>query len=217
MDMKKIMMLCASALMVLSSVNARAEGFLIKGGLAFQNVNTAFDAVKAVDFASPKGRIGWCAGVGYQTSTWGGFSLQPEVLYRAKSLQLAEGTALTDPVNATLSYIEVPVNVQWGVDLFFLRPFVFASPYVGFKLGDKIDSKGLAYVADAFKAATKKVSGGVGLGVGIEISKLQITAKYNWDFGGVANWSEYWEKMGSQVKDLKTKEGAFEIGLAIIF
>ncbi|MBQ0087590.1 MAG: outer membrane beta-barrel protein [Bacteroidales bacterium] len=215
--MKKLTVFCAVALMLLSSVNAKAEGFLIKGGMAFQNVNTALDAVKAVDLASPKGRIGWCAGLGYQTSTWGGFSLQPEILYRAKSFQLA--AALTDPINinATLSYIEVPVNVQWGVDLLFLRPFVFASPYVGFKLGDKIDSKGLAYVADAFKAATKKVSGGVGLGVGIEISKLQITAKYNWDFGGVANWSEYWEKMGSQVKDLKTKEGAFEIGLAIIF
>lgn len=214
MDMKKIMMLCASALMVLSSVNARAEGFLIKGGLAFQNVNTAFDAVKAVDFASPKGRIGWCAGVGYQTSTWGGFSLQPEVLYRAKSLQLADGTALTDPVNATLSYIEVPVNVQWGVDLFFLRPFVFASPYVGFKLGEKSDLPGFEEVLKTF---TRKVSGGVGLGIGLEISKVQITAKYNWDFGGVVNWSDYWGKMGDQFKNLKTKEGAFEIGLAIVF
>lgn len=214
--MKKLTVFCAVALMFLSSVNVKAGGFLIKGGLAFQNVNTALDAVKTLDY-SPKGRLGWCAGLGFQTGTWGGFSLQPEVLYRARSFQLAEGTALTDPVNATLSYIEVPVNVQWGVDLLFLRPFVFASPYVGFKLGDKIDSKGLAYIADAFKAATKKVSGGIGLGVGLEISKLQITAKYNWGFGGIANWSEYWEKMGSQVKDLKTKDGAFEVGLAIIF
>ncbi len=210
--MKKIMIFCASALMILSSVSAQAEGFLIKGGLAFQNVNTALDAVKTVDFASPKGRIGWCAGVGYQTSTWGGFSLQPEVLYRAKSLQLP-GTS-SDLFNASLSYLEVPLNVQWGIDLFFLRPFIFAAPYVGFKLGEKSE---LPVFEEVIKSFAKKVSGGVGLGLGLEISKVQITAKYNWDFGGVINWSDYWNRMGDQFKNLKTKEGAFEIGLAIVF
>ncbi len=212
--MKKLTVFCAVALMFLSSVNVNAEGFLIKGGLAFPNVNTALDAAKSF---SPKGRVGWSAGIGYQTGTWGGFSLQPEVLYRAKTFQFAEGTAFTDPVNATLSYIEVPVNVQWGIDLFLLRPFVFASPYVGFKLGDKISPASLSSIVDAFKSSTRKVSGGVGLGIGVEISKLQVTAKYNWDFGGVANWSEYWNKMGDQFKNLKSKEGAFEVGLAIIF
>lgn len=210
--MKRLTVFCAVALMLLSSVNAKAEGFLIKGGLAFQNVNTAWDAAQSLNFNSPKGRIGWCAGIGYQTANWGGFSLQPEVLYRAKSLQIP-GTS-SELFNASLSNIEVPLNVQWGIDLFFLRPFVFASPYVSFKVGEKSE---LPIFEEVLKAYTRKVSGGVGLGVGIEISKLQITAKYNWDFGGVVNWSDYWNKMGDQFKNLKTKEGAFEIGLAVIF
>lgn len=213
--MKRFIVVCAAALMALASFDSEAKGFLVKGGIAFQNVNAAVDAAKALDFVSPKGRIGWNAGVGFQTGTWGGFSLQPELLYRSKSLQLPSESS--DPVtNATLSYLEVPVNVQWGIDLLFLRPFVFASPYVGFKLGEKV---GVDDLAEALKAATRSVSGGIGLGLGLEISKLQITAKYNWDFGGVANWTEYWEKAKGQVEkiDLKGTGGAFEIGLAIIF
>lgn len=213
--MKRFIVVCAAALMALTSFDSGAKGFLVKGGVAFQNVNAAVDAAKALAFVSPKGRIGWNAGVGFQTGTWGGFSLQPELLYRSKALQLPAEPS--DPVtNATLSYLEVPVNVQWGIDLLFLRPFVFASPYVGFKLGEKVD---VANLAEALKASTRSVSGGIGLGLGLEISKFQITAKYNWDFGGVANWTEYWEKAKKQAEkiDLKGTGGAFEIGLAILF
>ena len=113
-------------------------------------------------------------------------------------------------VTTTSSFIELPVNVQWGVDLLMLRPFVFASPYVGFNIGNKISG-----ISGTFN--NNKVTGGVGLGLGLEISKLQITAKYNWDFGGVASWNDYWSMMGERFKNLKLKEGSFHIGLAFIF
>ena len=197
--------LIVSAALMIVAADANAEGFVIKGGLAFQNLNSGVEALKN---ASLKTKLGWTAGIGYQTATWGGFSLQPEVLYRSKSIEtVIEGETFS---TTTSSFIEIPVNVQWGVDLLMLRPFVFASPYVGFNIGNKISG-----ISGTF--TNNKVTGGVGLGLGLEISKLQITAKYNWDFGGVANWNDYWSMMGEQFKNLKLKEGSFHIGLAFIF
>lgn len=201
----KLYSFIVSAALLFVAADANAEGFVIKGGLAFQNLDSGVEALKNASF---KTKLGWTAGIGYQTATWGGFSLQPEVLYRSKSIE----TVAFDQtlVTTTSSFIEIPVNVQWGVDLLMLRPFVFASPYVGFNIGNKISG-----ISETI--TTNKVTGGVGLGLGLEISKLQITAKYNWDFGGVANWNDYWSMMGEQFKNLKLKEGSFHIGLAFIF
>lgn len=201
----KLYSFIVSAALLFVAADANAEGFVIKGGLAFQNLNSGVEALKNASF---KTKLGWTAGIGYQTATWGGFSLQPEVLYRSKSIE----TVAFDQtlVTTTSSFIELPVNVQWGIDLLMLRPFVFASPYVGFNIGNKISG-----ISGTF--TNNKVTGGVGLGLGLEISKLQITAKYNWDFGGVANWNDYWSMMGEQFKNLKLKEGSFHIGLAFIF
>ena len=201
----KLYSFIVSAALLFVAADANAEGFVIKGGLAFQNLNSGVEALKNASF---KTKLGWTAGIGYQTATWGGFSLQPEVLYRSKSIE----TVAFDQtlVTTTSSFIELPVNVQWGIDLLMLRPFVFASPYVGFNIGNKISG-----ISETI--TTNKVTGGVGLGLGLEISKLQITAKYNWDFGGVASWYDYWSMMGEQFKNLKLKEGSFHIGLAFIF
>lgn len=201
----KLYSFIVSAALLFVAADANAEGFVIKGGLAFQNLDSGVEALKNASF---KTKLGWTAGIGYQTATWGGFSLQPEVLYRSKSIE----TVAFDQtlVTTTSSFIELPVNVQWGIDLLMLRPFVFASPYVGFNIGNKISG-----ISGTF--TNNKVTGGVGLGLGLEISKLQITAKYNWDFGGVANWNDYWSMMGEQFKNLKLKEGSFHIGLAFIF
>lgn len=203
--MKRFVFACVSALMIFAASNADAKGFLVKGGLAFQNLNSGVDALKN---ASLKTKLGWTAGIGYQTATWGGFSLQPEVLYRSKSIEtVVFGETLA---TTTSSFIEIPVNVQWGVDLLMLRPFVFASPYVGFNVGNKISG-----ISETI--TNSKITGGVGLGLGLEISKFQITAKYNWDFGGVADWNDYWSHMGDQFKNLKLKEGSFHVGIAFIF
>lgn len=204
---KKHFSIILAAVLLLTPSLTRAGGFLIKGGLAFQNLSSTIDAAKAASF---KSNTGWVAGIGYQTPTWGGFSLQPEVQYRSKSYDVM--VANEKLATASSSFVEVPVNVQWGVDFLILRTFVFASPYVGFNIGNKVS---VGNLSDTF--ANKKVTGGVGLGLGFEIAKLQITAKYNWDFGGVANWNDYWSQMGDTFKNLKLKEGSVHIGLAFIF
>ena len=197
--MKKKILLCMVVILSSFLTPAHAKGgLLIKGGLTFQNMSSVKDL-------GIEGATRWEAGVGFQTGTLAGFALQPEVLYKAKGLKLEDETKVT------VSYLEVPVNVQWGIDLLVARPFIFASPYVGFKLGQRYSSE--SQTGGDFDTAVNKVCGGFGLGLGIDILHVQVTAKYDWDFGGVANWEEYI----SDVKNIKKADGMFELAVAIKF
>lgn len=200
--MKKTLTLLLAVMLTSALFQANAKGsFLIKGGLTFQNMKS----VSELTSLGIKGATRWEAGLGFQTGTLAGFSLQPEILYKAKGLKFGDDT------NVTVNYLEVPVNIQWGVDLLIARPFIFASPYVGFKLKQSYSQVSLLPID--FDAAVNKVCGGFGLGLGIDISHFQITAKYDWDFGGVANWNEY----VSEVKAIKKSDGMFELAVAIKF
>lgn len=197
--MKKKFILCLVIILssFLTPANAKS-GFLIKGGLTFQNMSSVKDL-------GIEGATRWEAGLGFQTGTLAGFALQPEILYKAKGLKFGDETKVT------VSYLEVPVNIQWGIDLLVARPFIFASPYVGVKLGQKYSNESLT--GSDFETAVNKICGGFGLGLGIDILSFQVTAKYDWDFGGVANWEDYI----SDVKGIKKADGMFELAVAIKF
>lgn len=201
--MKKTLTLLLAVMLTSALFQANAKGsFLIKGGLTFQNMKS----VSELTSLGIKGATRWEAGLGFQTGTFAGFSFQPEVLYKAKGLKFGDDT------NVTVKYLEVPVNIQWGVDLLVARPFIFASPYVGFKLKQSYSQVSSLLPID-FDAAVNKVCGGFGLGLGLDIAHFQITAKYDWDFGGVANWNEY----VSAVKEIKKADGMFELAVAFKF
>jgi len=202
--MKRVTTILAS-LLLFSGIEANAEGFLIKGGLTFQSFS---DFKTAVEDLSVKGFTQWEAGLGYQTGSVAGFCFQPELLYKAKGVKIENEI---EQASIKMSYLEVPLNIQWGLELFVTRPFIFVSPYFGFNLGNKVD--GTKALGEVVKEIATKFEYGLGLGLGLEISKFQITAKYNWDFGGVASWSEYWE----EVKNVKTSEGMVEVAIAFIF
>lgn len=200
--MKKLTVLLAAVLMVFSSTIARADGgFLIKAGITAQSIGE----LKNSGLSAIKGATRWEAGVGYQTGTFSGFAFQPELLYKAK------GVTFDDNTKCTMSYLELPVNIQWGIDLLIARPFVFISPFIGVNLGSNFNKASLD--SEFFKDAVKKIEGGFGVGLGVDISKFQVTAKYNWDFGGVANWDEY----VTGLKDMKKGDGLFEVAIAFKF
>ena len=74
-----------------------------------------------------------------------GFAVQPAVVYQAKGTKLdgsriEDGTELPADMNAKVSYVEIPVQIQWGPDLVALRPYVFAEPFVGYGLHAKASS-----------------------------------------------------------------------------
>lgn len=198
--MKRLSIFFAAALLFFSAVTASAEGFLIKGGVTLSNV--ASPTLKDLFVGDSKNFTGWHAGIGYQTASFGGFSLQPELLFNAKGSKLEN----ISEHKWKMSYIELPINVQWGIDLIVAKPFIFCSPYIGYNVVDKT-----AEFWESIK--TKPFEYGLGVGAGLDLFHLQITAKYSWNFGPVASL----EEAAGILKNIRNTTGCWEISGAIRF
>ena len=198
--MKKIALLLAG-LLFLGGVAANAQGFIIKAGYNYANVSMD-KSVTVKDIQ--RGRSGWQAGVGYQTSVSSGFSFQPEIMYKVSGYRLDDATDLR------LGYLEVPLNVQWGPDLWVARPFILAGPYFGIKLTNSLKGKNTDVPVSVIEKL-KKAEFGLGVGLGLNVFKFQVAAKYNWNFGAIAD-------AGSQdYTTLAGKPRTFEISVGFRF
>ena len=193
--MKKLSLLLVSIL-CLGVLNAGAQGFIVKGGWNYSKSD-----VKDIK----DGHSGWQVGVGFQTESAMGFSFQPELLYKVDGLKFSDGA------NLRLSHLEVPLNVQWGPDLLIARPFVFAGPFVGYNF--KPSGKG---ISEEEVNALHRFEWGVGVGLGINIWKLQVAGKYNWNFGTFADVTSAQAAM-AHFDSLKGHPRTFEISVGLRF
>ena len=193
--MKKLSLLLVSIL-CLGVLNAGAQGFIVKGGWNYSKSD-----VKDIK----DGHNGWQVGVGFQTESALGFSFQPELLYKVNGLKFSDGA------NLRLSHLEVPLNVQWGPDLLIARPFVFAGPFVGYNF--KPSGKG---ISEEEVNALHRFEWGVGVGLGINIWKLQVAGKYNWNFGTFADVTSAQAAM-AHFDSLKGHPRTFEISVGLRF
>ena len=194
--MKKFFLVMVS-LLLLGGVAANAQGFIVKAGFNYTNVNKVQDL--------KGGHSGWMAGVGFQTDSWTGFSIQPELIYKVK------GVTLEDATKVKLNYAELPVNIQWGPDLLVARPFIFASPFIGIGLGTKFSKE--TSLADTINKNFHKFEYGLGLGLGINVWKFQVTGKYNWNFGKITTWSD----AQANVEGLDPAARTFELCVGLRF
>jgi len=168
-----------------SQINAQIH-FGIKGGINFDNFK-----LKDAKELSISNTTGWQAGVLLQFRVPViGIGVQPEVLYTVRN-------AKANDVSNSVSYLEVPLNVQWGLNLAIVRPYLMAGPYFSYAMNFK---------GDEFKKRLDKFDWGVGLGAGIEIRKIQLGARYQWGLQNV-----------SRVRDFEMKNNSFRLSLAILF
>ena len=190
-----------AGLLILGGVAANAQGFVVKLGYNYANVSID----KSVTVSDMKaGRSGWQAGIGYQSEVSSGFSFQPEIVYKVSGYKLSDATDLR------LGYLEIPVNVQWGPDLVVARPFIFAGPYVGIKLTNSLKGSESQLSEEVIKHL-KKAEFGLGVGLGVNVFKFQIAAKYNWNFGPIA------DAASADYTTLQGKPRTFEISVGLIF
>lgn len=160
-------------------------------------------------------RTGWNAGLTCLVDLPLGLSLQPALIYSQKN------TNVTESIAQNMGFVELPVSVQWGPDLLLFRPFVDFTPYVGYAISNK------AY-GDVSFAGIKDFSSwegkerfeyGLGIGGGINIWKLQVIARYCWNFGSLYN-VEGWNDIKNHFSDLKTDNRNFQgltLSLALLF
>ena len=148
-----------------------------------------------------------------------GLALQPALMYNVKGT-LVDGNIQNAGLDATVGYLELPVQVQWGIKVGVLRPFVLAEPFVGYAL----NTKGEFRISEEKIPASELINHleyGLGLGAGIEVGFIQINGRYFWNFGQlVATDGVDLDRINVSIKDAITQRNSFNgfsLSLAIFF
>ena len=216
--MKKLIATLA-VLMVFSmaATNVEAKRFGVKGGVNVTDLN--------FENGRTPGALGYQLGITWQRDLPLGLSIQPELLYHVKATKF-------DQIESQLGlgYVEVPLNVQWGLRFANkkIRAFAQASPFVGYAIaqtgnetgesifGDYKDLADLVGIETDKWEGINRLSYGAGLGAGVQFGILQITAQYNWNFGSILDLKDTdWE----QIKDKfnESNHSGYTISLGILF
>jgi len=163
--MKRTLILLAILVMAGSAEAKIRVG--LKGGMNFANLSTNVSPEGGSTAPDSHIRTGWHAGAMMNIGLPVGLTIQPELLYSSKG---AKGTSV--------GYIEIPVDLQWGIKLPLLRPYLTLTPYASYAVNNNISG-----------ADINKWDGGVGAGVGVDIWKFQVSVKYFFGFSNVAKHS----------------------------
>lgn len=204
--MKRFFTIVFAALFLCSTIVSAQPKWGVTAGLNFNTSKFTDIEVKA--------RTGWSAGATCLVDLPLGFSIQPSLLYHQK------GANITDRVSQTMGYLEVPVSVQWGPDLLIFRPFIDVTPYIGYALASdaKISLPGLNVDWDTWEGK-KRFEYGLGLGAGVNVWKLQVIARYNWNFGSLYDVNG-WDDIKEQIPALKRGSehfGGVTLSVAYLF
>lgn len=174
--MKKFIVIVASLLI---AVSAHAQFGVVAGITSSQSdIKAAIGDVKNV--------AQYHVGVTYKLDL-GLIAIQPSILYNMKGTKLGDITSVSaitaDDVEYKTGYIEVPVQLQAGLNLGIARIYGFAEPFVGYAITNNVkvstqDIKG------SWENVKNRLEYGVGLGLGVELIKhVQVSAKYFWNMG----------------------------------
>lgn len=149
-----------------------ARGFGIVGGANFTNIRDVSTGMTT----------GYHAGLTYKFDLAFGFSIQPSLLYHAKSSVVENALANHERIDLKAGYLELPVSVQWGPDLILFRPFLDVTPFVGYGLDNRITG----FDVNDWDSL-QRLEYGLGVGIGLDIWKFQVIGRYNWNFGPLFN------------------------------
>ena len=198
--MKKIAVIVLGILILSASATAQSK-FGVKGGL---NFNSLKDISENVDNTWSK-QTGYHFGVTYQFKVPViGIGLQPDLLFVRQRAENSIGPNQS----FYLDYLTLPLNIQLGLDLLLIRPFIMFSPYVSYAVG-----KG-----ESFETAEwddiNRFDYGYGIGAGIDIWKLQVSGKYNWGLGKLQSAGDG-AINGETFKNAKLQ--GFQLSVSIMF
>jgi hypothetical protein len=202
--MKRFLTLVAAvaASMILAAGAHAQFGFLV--GLTSSSVKMASsDAISL-----------YHAGLTYKINLPSGFAIQPAVLYQVKGANVGQlGTATDEDFKVKTGFVEVPLGLQWGPHLAAFRPYVFAEPFIGYRVSST--DRGNETFRDWASQAKNKFEYGFGLGAGLEISDhLQLSVQWFNNLG--AMFSKPAEAGTESLGKVKNFEG-IKFSLAILF
>jgi len=181
--MKKAFIVAALTAALAFCADASAQSYLSPRVGIIGGFTSSSTSIKEVDNKSVSL---YHVGLTAEIPLFGGLAIQPSVLYQVKGLSADKwgSSSVSETVGSfetKVGYLEVPVQIQWGPDLLAFRPYVFAEPFIGYRLGQNTEG----VFADGLKDSLKKFEYGLGVGGGVEVWKLQLSIKYFWNFGDI--------------------------------
>ena len=197
--MKKVIAIIAVALASFSIAHAQ---FGIVGGFTSSSTK-----VNTQDWKANLENISlYHVGLTYKMDLGMGLAIQPALTYEVKGasadfyLGADKDTAVAENTIDTKSgYAEFGLDLQWGPDLMAFRPFIFASPFIGYQItSDEVNqwsgsigsigtgSTDVEAIQDAANQAKNKLEYGFGLGVGVDVLQfVQLKAQYYMNLGNL--------------------------------
>ena len=160
-----------------SSQTLNARGFGITGGASFVGLKDVKSGLTT----------GYHAGLTYKFDLPFGFAVQPSLLYHLKGSVVEDAYQNGASLDLKAGYLELPVSFQWGPDLILFRPFLDVTPFVGYGLNNTLagysSETDSVYESKNVWDGLNRLEYGLGLGLGLDVWKLQIIGRYNWNFG----------------------------------
>ena len=209
--MRRLFALAAAVAALTFSVTANAQHYDNTRFGITAGVTSSSSKVKDVD---SKSISLYHAGLALEIPLGAGFAIQPEAIYQVKGMSLSnfgESTtsAIGNSFETKVGFVEIPVQIQWGPDLMVFRPYGFIEPFVGYQISSGGDK--------TLKSELQKVEYGMSLGAGLDIWRLQVSAKYFWNFGDV--YKSDLGKTGDVITGLKDGNtfNGFAVSAAIFF
>lgn len=194
--MKKIFAI-AAALLVCVCASAQKVG--IVGG--FTSSELKLKDIKKSSVAQ------YHVGIAYNQPIALGFAVQPELIYNVKGTAFDQIAVLKD-FKTTVGYVELPVQIQWGVDLLVAQPYIFAEPYVGYAVSGNWKCKG--GITDTKYSDSIDLSDldsrweyGFAIGFGVNaFERVQLSFKYFWNFED-CKLDQYTEQLKESISERK--------------
>lgn len=217
--MKKKLLLIAVVLLTIGHSADAQVRLGVKAGMNFSSINNIdLSALKA----TMDSRTGFQLGLALSAKIpILGIGVQPELLYSSRSTHIepdflrSDSNGIDQKVDVNMHYFEVPINFQIGLDLILLRPYLMISPFFGYTISNNIKLDGIKHDIDWDDL--NRWSSGIGIGAGIDIWKLQLSAKYNWSFGNMVKDPESAKSAISEIFSGKGNFKGFEVALAVFF
>ena len=170
--MKKLIVVVASLLV---AVSAYAQFGVVAG------VTSSKSDIKSA-IADVNNITQYHVGVTYKMSL-GAFAIQPSILYNMKGTKMNIAELSSTELDYKTGYIEIPVQLQLGLNLGLARLYGFAEPFIGYAITNAATLSGQDLKAD-WNNVKNRLEYGVGLGAGVELIKhVQVSVRYFWNMG----------------------------------
>lgn len=207
-------LLVAALLLAFTGMVASAQlRFGVTGG--FTSSSTSLKNIKTSNASF------YHAGLALQLGLPSGFAVQTGLLYQVKGTKakgaLSDSQATVGNIDVKYGYLELPLELQWGLDLILLRPYALVQGFLGYAVNEKVGElagKAITHFGDSdFKS---KLEYGYAVGFGIDIMKFQLAAKYFKNLGNLGPDVTVTSAAGQAIKNKDNFDG-LAISLTVFF